>query len=154
MGPEYFKHYTGVKINFKICCLIAAFSVFMPGCRKSPFDYRSQYTGTYQFLVSEKISIPGVSYTDTAFYYSGSIETGQGTKSILLNFLENTSIETELHEDGSFEKCDCPYNVYGYISYDKNLTGDFYSGKKVKMLYEYTDSTAIFSYYILGEKTE
>jgi len=75
--------------------------IFSSACKKNPFDFRSKYTGDYEFTYSYSswnINV-GVYDADT-LYYAGNIYYENDGK-IIINYYSGTELELGIDKDGN-----------------------------------------------------
>ena len=64
--------------------------LFMYGCKKNPFDYRTKYLGDYIFVEYNSSWNPIDGYRDTSYTREGEILYGSDENSISINFENET----------------------------------------------------------------
>jgi hypothetical protein len=113
--------------------------IFLYGCKKDPFDYRSKFIGDYNFVIHAKTSygIQGNMYNfDTTYTYPGKIDFGPNENTIQISYPD--LVYPVLYEDGTM-------SGNGY-------RGEFESENKINLTFGFYSPGGGTTYTITGEK--
>lgn len=126
--------------------IIAFYCLMLLGCKKKDIDYRTKFTGDYNFVIHRYIWAPYPYKSDTTYITSGKIETYE-SRGVLISFFAGNSTKiseiAKIYEDGTLESY---YNKSGY--------GEFLSTKEMIYVFGWFTPGSQTNYTITGTKKQ
>ncbi len=92
-----------MKNRMKTTVVISLLFFSLVACEKGPFDYRTKYVGTYDFVIHRESGDPINGHLDTTYTIDGRIDYGSAKHAISISLHEDAPLEFTLYEDGTIE---------------------------------------------------
>lgn len=128
--------------NITLLMIIGLLSIFA-GCKKDIFDYRTKYTGSWEFTVNwTEANIDSVGQLESGEYsHLGEITTGEADDELVVRYSDTNSAIIAIDKNGDITNFPTQY-----------ASGDFDGTENINLYLRYGGLGGFVAYEIKGKK--